>query len=222
MAQELLLAGERCEHLLGIAPQRGERVAQPHPHVRRSIGKPPEPGIGVHAVVRLLAPHLGRQLRERHPAAAREGSKAHGVGRLVQPSSRNAECPVASSVVEQRGVAVCADVAPEGDLVRVVAGQGREQLIQRAGMPDLILGDRAGRHVLLEHRRDAGPFGIPEADDELVVGNAQQQLSERVAARDVQLLLGRWRGGRTICHLGAPGVRRAKSATRSAMYLGAA
>ena len=53
-------------------------------------------------------------------------------------------------------------------------------------MADLVLGDRARRHVLLEHRRDAGPLGVPEADDELVVGDAQQQLGERLAGGGVE------------------------------------
>ena len=45
-------------------------------------------------------------------------------------------------------------------------------------MPELVLGQRAHRDVLLEERRDAGPLGVGEADDELVVGHRQQQLVE--------------------------------------------
>ena len=57
----------------------------------------------------------------------------------------------------------------------------RQQLVQRPGVADLVLRDRAGRDVLLEHRRDAGPLGVPEADHELVVGQRQQQLGQRIA-----------------------------------------
>ena len=93
-------------------------------------------------------------------------------------------------MVEQRGVAVVGGLAAVGDAVGVVIGQIGEQLVQRLGVTDLVLGDRAGRDVLLEHRRDAGPLGVPEADHELVVGGAENQLGEGVAGGDVE------RGGR--------------------------
>ena len=72
------------------------------------------------------------------------------------------------------------------DAVGVVIGQLGEQLVQRSGMADLVLGDRAGRDVLLEHRRDPGPLGVPEADHELVVGRAEDQLGEGVASAEVK------------------------------------
>ena len=77
-------------------------------------------------------------------------------------------------------------LAAVGDAVGVVIGQLGKQLVQRSGMADLVLGDRAGRDVLLEHRRDAGPLRVPEADHELVVGGAEDQLGEGVAGGDVK------------------------------------
>ncbi len=74
----------------------------------------------------------------------------------------------------------------EGDAVGVVIGQLGQKLVERLGMADLVLGDRAGCDVLLEHRRDTGPFRVPEADDELVVGDAQDQLRQRVPGCEVQ------------------------------------
>ncbi len=77
-------------------------------------------------------------------------------------------------------------LAAVGDAIGVVIGQLGQQLVQRPGMTDLVLGDRAGRDVLLEHRRDPGPLRVPEADHELVVGGAEDQLGESVAGRDVE------------------------------------
>ena len=45
-------------------------------------------------------------------------------------------------------------------------------------MADLVLGDRAHGHVLLEERRDAGPLGVPVTDDELVVGHGEEETLE--------------------------------------------
>ena len=77
-------------------------------------------------------------------------------------------------------------LAAKGDPVGIVIGQAGQELVQRARVPDLVLRDRAGCHVLLQHRRDAGPLGVPEADHELVVSDAQDQLSERLAGGGIE------------------------------------
>ena len=45
-------------------------------------------------------------------------------------------------------------------------------------MAQLVLGERADRHVLLEDGRDAGPLGVAEANHELVVRHREQQQRE--------------------------------------------
>ena len=68
-AHELLLARERREDLLRVGPEANERIGEAIANVGRRIGEAPEPRVDVQPVVRLLAPHLRRQLRERRPAA---------------------------------------------------------------------------------------------------------------------------------------------------------
>src|SRR3954454_3386525 len=51
-----------------------------------------------------------------------------------------------------------------------------DELVQRACVTDLVLRDRRERDVLLEQRRDAGPFRVAPAEDQLVVSDLQQEL----------------------------------------------
>ena len=172
--------------MLGIGPERAESRRQAVAGLRAGLGETTEPGIGVKEVIGLLAPHLPRQQRQRLMRRVREGGEADRVGSLVQVASRDREGPVAAGMVEERGVAVVGGLAAVGDAIGVVIGQLGQQLVQRSRMTDLVLGDRAGRDVLLEHRRDPGPLRIPEADHELVVRGAENQLGEGVAGGDVE------------------------------------
>ena len=123
---------------------------------------------------------------------ASSGLEADRVGGLVQPATGDGHRPVAAAVVEQPRVAVVVRLAVVGERVAVGAGQLGQQVVERRGVPQLVLGERAHRHVLLEERRDAGPLGVAEADDELVVGHGQEQLDR-----------GRGRGGAATRHRGA-------------------
>src|SRR5207247_1194341 len=81
-----------------------------------------------------------------------------------------------------------------GVLVPAVGEDLGEELVQGTGVPQLVLRDRADRDVLFEEWRDAGPLGIGEAADELVVGHRQEELRERRARRAGQGVRGRARG----------------------------
>jgi len=81
-------------------------------------------------------------------------------------------------MVEQSAVAICPGFAVVGKGVGVGAGQFTEQSVERRGMTQLVLGERTHRDVLLEERRDPGPFRIGEPDDELVIGHRAEQLGE--------------------------------------------
>ena len=50
------------------------------------------------------------------------------------------------------------------------------ELVEGPGVPDLVLGNRREGDVLLEEGRDAGPFGVSPAEDELVVSDLQEPL----------------------------------------------
>ena len=76
-------------------------------------------------------------------------------------------------------MAVLGGLAVVGDGVRVGPGQLAEQAVQSRRVAQLVLGERAHRHVLLEERRDARPLRVGEADHELVVGHREEQPCER-------------------------------------------
>ena len=59
----------------------------------------------------------------------------------------------------------------------------RGQLVERPRVADLVLRDRRERDVLLEERRDPRPLGVAPAEDQLVVGELEQQVSSAVPAR---------------------------------------
>src|SRR5204862_1217044 len=94
------------------------------------------------------------------------------------------------------GVAVLVGLTAEGELVGAGPGQLGEQLVEGLGVADLVLGEGAEGDVLLEQRRDAGPLRVPEAEHELVVGHAQQQLGEGGGDGLVEAEVGRAGG----CH----------------------
>src|SRR5580765_7724588 len=49
-------------------------------------------------------------------------------------------------------------------------------VVPRARMTDLVLRDRRERDVLFQQRRDARPFRVAPAEDQLVVSDLQEQL----------------------------------------------
>src|SRR5205814_8386822 len=64
----------------------------------------------------------------------------------------------------------------EGKLVRGRATLACDQLVQRAGMADLVLRDRREGDVLFQQGRDTRPLGVAPAEDQLVVSDLQQEL----------------------------------------------
>ena len=77
-----------------------------------------------------------------------------------------------------------------GDRVGVAAvgEQLGQQLVERPGVAELVLGERAHRDVLLEERGDPRPLGIGESDDELVVGHGEENEGQRVPGGGEQRL----------------------------------
>jgi hypothetical protein len=142
----------------------------------------------VEQVVRLLATHLAGKERQGLVGGAGQRRQADRIGGLVQVAAGDAERPVAARMVEEGGMPVVLRAAAVGDPVGVIIGQLGQQLVERPRVTDLVLRDRAGGDILLQHRRDAGPLRVPEADDELVVGKAQQELRERVTGRGIERL----------------------------------
>ena len=64
----------------------------------------------------------------------------------------------------------------EGELVGGRPELGGGELVQRPRVPDLVLRDGRERDVLLEERRDPGPLRVSPAEEELVVGDREQEV----------------------------------------------
>jgi hypothetical protein len=71
-------------------------------------------------------------------------------------------------------------LAAEGQLVSRAPGQGGGELVDRLGVGDLVLGQGRERDVLFRDGGQARPVAVAMAEDELVVGQRQQQLDQRI------------------------------------------
>ena len=153
-----------------------------------ATGQPLQPGRCVHDVVALLATDLVDELAQRDEGRGGQSVETGGVRGVVEESTGDRHRPVAAAVVEQAGVAVLVGLAVVGDAVGVatVGPDFGEERVERRRVPELVLGERAHRHVLLEERRDARPLRVGEADDELVVGHGEQQLVDGVPSRRIE------------------------------------
>ena len=131
----------------------------------------------MHQVVALLATDLGDEVAQRLERRLGQRREARRVGGLVQVAPGDRRRPVAAAMVEEPGVKVTLGRAIVGDGVGVAAIRDDlgEQAVERLGVTQLVLCQRADRHILLEDRSDPRPFGVAEADDELVVRHRQQQ-----------------------------------------------
>ena len=78
--------------------------------------------------------------------------------------------------LDERSRAVLLGLAIERELVGSRAELRGGELVQRARVSDLVLRDRGERDVLLEEGRDARPLRVAPAEDELVVGEREQQV----------------------------------------------
>jgi hypothetical protein len=172
------LIGECREHGPGVRAERLEGVDEPVARLAGRAGQSREPRADVHRVIPLLALELADEPRQRVPRTQGERLEPHRVRGLVQVPARDRHRPVAAAVVKQPGVAILRGLAVVGDRVRVGAVEFGEQPVQRRRVPQLVLGQRAHRHILFEQRRDPGPFRVRETDDELVVGHREQQVVE--------------------------------------------
>src|SRR4029453_10330960 len=96
------------------------------------------------------------------------------------------------------------------ELRRRRAEIARDELVQRARVPDLVLRDRRERDILLEKRRNAGPLRVPPAGDEAVVSDLEQFLRVHAPPSASPSADTRRRGGSF-----APARRRTRRSPRS-------
>jgi hypothetical protein len=85
-----------------------------------------------------------------------------------------------STIAAQRkcGAAEVGRLAAEGQVVGGAVGQGGGELVDRLGVGDLVLGEGRKRDVLFQDGGQARPVAVAMAEDELVVGERQQQLDQ--------------------------------------------
>ena len=177
--EQLRLAGERREDRRSVIGQR--RQARRRSRSRGSPAVVARRSTQVATWRTVIRSSRGSWRRARasgaHDPSARASSRtASAVSYSQRRAMVIAQSPAA--VVEQPGVPVGVRLAVVGERVAIAVGQLGQQVVERGGVPQLVLGQRAHGHVLLEERRDAGPLGVAEADDELVVGHRQEQLAE--------------------------------------------
>ena len=139
--------------------------------------QPVDPHVGVEPVVGLLALDLAASPASsatsptppcRRCGRRRRSRRASG-GRSCRPSRAGA--------ARRTGSSGSRPAAVEGERVGVAAELARGELVQRPGVADLVLGDRREGDVLLERRRDAGPLRVAPAEDQLVVGGGEEEVS---------------------------------------------
>ena len=95
---------------------------------------------------------------------------------LVEVVARDRLRPVQQPQLDELRAAVLVGRAVEGELVGGRPALARDELVERARVPDLVLRDRRERDVLLQQRRDPRPLRVAPAEDQLVVSDLQEQL----------------------------------------------
>ena len=135
-----------------------------------------DPHLGVHAVVRLLAIHLCRETRDLGIVGLLERREPDLVRGLVEPVTRDRPRPLEPAQLDERRGAVLLGLAVERELVGGRAELRGSELVERSRVPDLVLRDRREGDVLLEERRDARPLRVAPAEDELVVGDREEEV----------------------------------------------
>jgi hypothetical protein len=148
------------------------------------VAEPLQPHLGVKAVVELLPLDLRRDPGQLRILVALERLDSNRVRRLVENVARDRARPVRDEPqLHERCAAVFLRCAVEGERVGVGAELGRGEVVESARVTDLVLRDRGEGDVLLEERGDPGPLGVAPAEDQLVVGKLEEQLSPRPCLR---------------------------------------
>ena len=162
----------------GVGERQESRDRRRHPLAAITVAEHPHhQGVGVTAVVGLLPPGPGHDGGDRRIGRCRQRLPTEVLGDVVQPVADEGVGPVGARALDEVAAAVGGRRPPERQGVDVVA----EQLVQRGGMAELVLGDRAERQILLEEGRHADPLGVLLAHQVLVVGKRQQVLTSTVA-----------------------------------------
>ena len=143
----------------------------------RLVPEARRPQLGVQPVVDLLAVDLRRKPCELCVARLLQRLDANAVRLLVEVAARDRQRPVVEQPqLDERRARVLRRLPVERERIRVGAELRGGELVQRACVADLVLRDRRERDVLLERRRDPRPLRVAPPDDQLVVGQAQQQV----------------------------------------------
>ena len=158
-----------------VRPELVERLLEtPPPLVGRE--QPLDPHLRVHAVVRLFPVHLPRDTGDLRVVGCDERAEPDLVCSLVEPVARDRARPLEPAELDEGRAAVLLGLPVERELVGSGSELGGDELVERACMSDLVLRDGRERDVLLEEGRDAGPLRVPPAEDELVVGDREQEV----------------------------------------------
>src|SRR5207237_223250 len=94
--------------------------------------------------------------------------------------ARERVSPVTVRPFAEHGVAILRWRAPERELVLALARHRPDEPVEQPRVRELVLGDRGERQVLLDVRRPPRPLRMAVADDELIVGEREEEREPRV------------------------------------------
>ena len=117
------------------------------------------------------------QLLERGPL---QRAQPHIVRVVVQPVAREREREVGVRLLAQDRVPVFAGRAPQRQGIRIAAVDGAQYVEQHARVRDLVLRDRREGQIFFDVGDPAGPLAQSVTQDQLVVGQREQQRGARV------------------------------------------
>jgi hypothetical protein len=130
----------------------------------------------VKPVIDLLALDLGGDPGQLRVVVLLQALDPDRVRRLVEDVPCDREGPVGHEPqLHERCTEVLLRTTVERERVGVGVESGGREVVQRPSVADLVLRDRRERDVLLEERRDPGPLRVAPAEDQLVVGELNQQ-----------------------------------------------
>ena len=145
------------------------------------------------------------------------------IRQIIQIVTGDSVRPVAVGPFNQGAVPVTGSGTLESQVVRIPAGRPADQPINERRVADLVLRDAGEGQILLQHRREAGPFRVAVAKDQLVIGPGQKVGGQRVMQRrgrpwtrrssETFLYLSALLGDAGVCLNRAIGLVRARSSS---------
>src|SRR5436190_4448176 len=181
---------------LGLAVGRTKELDRLAPGAlqRRLVDSRAQPAAAVEEVVALLHQHLAQAVLQDLYRATDAGLDHHGERRVEDRVGGHELAPFAPGLVEVGEVAEGARLRLPLRTARIGA-QRLEAAVQNPAVAEVVEAHRGGGDVGLERWRARGPFGVAQAEQLLVVGDAQDEVGEAQATPPHSWGVTRWSRG---------------------------